>query len=65
VSKGTTGSGTVKGDHYVLDVSKDALKNAPGFDKSNWPDFANAKWGDDVEKFYTGQRGSSGRTRTR
>jgi sporulation protein YlmC with PRC-barrel domain len=56
MSKGTTGSGTVKEDHYVLDVNKDALKNAPGFDKSNWPDFANGNWSADVDKFYTSQR---------
>jgi sporulation protein YlmC with PRC-barrel domain len=25
----------------VLNVEKDRLKDAPGFDKDNWPDFAN------------------------
>lgn len=65
VAKGTTSEGTVKGDHYVLGVDKDALKSLPGFDKSNWPDFANPNWSADVDKFYTGQRDSSGRTRTR
>jgi len=61
VSKGTTSAGTINEDHYVLDVSKEALKNAPGFDKSNWPDFANRNWSADVDKFYTGQRGGSTR----
>ena len=31
--------------HMVLDVDKDRLKDAPGFPKDNWPDFANAAWG--------------------
>jgi sporulation protein YlmC with PRC-barrel domain len=65
VSKGTTSEGTVKGDHYVLEVDKEALKKSPGFDKSNWPDFANPNWSDDVDKFYTGQRGSASRSQTR
>lgn len=25
-------------DYYVLDLDKDTLKNAPGFDKKHWPD---------------------------
>lgn len=64
VSKGTTSSGTAKEDYYVLDVSKEALKNAPGFDKSNWPNFANRNWSTDIDKFYTSQR-QSGETRRR
>lgn len=56
VPKGTTGAGTTKEDYYVLNVTKEALKNAPGFDKNNWPDFANANWNADVDKFYTSQR---------
>jgi sporulation protein YlmC with PRC-barrel domain len=65
VSKGTTSEGTVKGDHYVLEVDKEALKNSPGFDKSNWPDFANPNWSADVDRFYMGQRGSASRGQTR
>ena len=56
VSKGTTSAGTTKEDYYVLNVTKEALKNAPGFDKANWPDFANSNWSADVDKFYTSQR---------
>ena len=29
---------------FVLNVSKEALKEAPGFDKGNWPDMANPDW---------------------
>src|SRR5512134_2067950 len=25
---------------FILDVPREKLENAPGFDKSNWPDFA-------------------------
>lgn len=32
-------------DHkLVLNVDKDVLKKAEGFDKNNWPDFANQEW---------------------
>lgn len=37
---------------YVLDVSKSELKNAPGFDKSNWPDTENPDWDKEVRGFY-------------
>lgn len=37
---------------FVLDVPKDKLVNAPGFDKHHWPDMADAKWQDTVHDFY-------------
>jgi sporulation protein YlmC with PRC-barrel domain len=37
----------------VLNVSKDRLKNAPGFDKNHWPDMANPDWSRDVDRYYT------------
>ena len=36
----------------LLNANKDVLKNAPGFDKDAWPDFANRSWGDNVYKHY-------------
>jgi sporulation protein YlmC with PRC-barrel domain len=36
----------------MLDVPKDKLKNAPGFDKKSWPNMADQRWGLDVHKFY-------------
>jgi sporulation protein YlmC with PRC-barrel domain len=36
----------------VLDVDKERLKNAPGFDKSKWPDMANPEWSRSVQDFY-------------
>jgi sporulation protein YlmC with PRC-barrel domain len=55
-SKGTTSSGTIKEDYYVLDVSKDSLKNAPGFDKSQWPNFADPNWSVNIDRFYNDYR---------
>lgn len=36
----------------VLNVDKDRLKEAPGFDKDNWPDFADAEFTSSVNSFY-------------
>ena len=36
----------------VLNVDKDRLKDAPGFDKDNWPDFANESFRTSVSDFY-------------
>jgi sporulation protein YlmC with PRC-barrel domain len=35
-----------------LDATKESLKNAPGFDKNNWPNFADNRWADEVHKHY-------------
>ncbi len=37
---------------FTLNVNKDTLKNAPGFDKDHWPSMADANWAMDVNKFY-------------
>ena len=37
---------------FVLNASKDYLENAPGFDKDDWPTFADEKWARDVHSFY-------------
>jgi sporulation protein YlmC with PRC-barrel domain len=36
----------------ILDVPKDTLESAPGFDKDNWPDMADNTWGADVYRHY-------------
>ncbi len=36
----------------VLDVNQATLKNAPGFDSKNWPDFGDAAYGNSVDEFY-------------
>lgn len=42
-------------DRLVLDVDKDRLQNAPGFDKDNWPNMADAQWGATVHSYYDQQ----------
>ena len=37
---------------FVLNVDKDRLKNAPGFDKDAWPDMADKTWADDIHAYY-------------
>lgn len=37
---------------FVLNVPKDKLKSAPGFDKSNWPKSADRQWGTEIHTFY-------------
>jgi sporulation protein YlmC with PRC-barrel domain len=37
---------------FVLDVDKERLENAPGFDKENWPDFADAAFADSIHNYY-------------
>jgi sporulation protein YlmC with PRC-barrel domain len=37
---------------FTLDVEKESLEDAPGFDKDNWPDMADQQWGRSVHKYY-------------
>jgi hypothetical protein len=37
---------------FVLNVPKEQLKNAPGFDKDNWPDPQDLGWLRDIYVFY-------------
>ena len=39
-------------DRFVMDVDRDRLKDAPGFDKDDWPNMSSTYWGTDVPKFY-------------
>jgi hypothetical protein len=36
----------------VLDIDRQRLENAPGFDKQDWPDMANTDWATHVERHY-------------
>jgi len=38
--------------YFVLHVTKDMLKAAPGFDKNHWPDFADPNWSKEVDNYY-------------
>lgn len=37
---------------FVLDVTKERLKTAPGFNKDAWPDMASPTWIKDVHAYY-------------
>lgn len=38
--------------HFVFDVTKDRLANAPGFNQDAWPNLGDRKWHDEVDAFY-------------
>lgn len=38
---------------FYLNVDKDLLENAPGFDKNDWPDFADNQWRTDIYSYYS------------
>lgn len=40
------------GQRLVLDVERERLENAPGFDKDNWPDFADPLLGREIYGYY-------------
>jgi len=37
---------------FVLDIDRQQLRNAPGFDKDAWPDMADAQWSQQIHSFY-------------
>jgi sporulation protein YlmC with PRC-barrel domain len=37
---------------FVLNISKDLLEQAPGFDKDNWPDMSDPAWGVQIYTYY-------------
>jgi len=45
---------------FLLDVDKDRLKNAPGFDKDHWPDMNSADWRNEINNFYGAGATSAG-----
>ncbi len=42
--------------HFVFDVTKEQLDRAPGFDTTIWPNVADSKWGETIDKHYNIQR---------
>lgn len=39
-------------DCFILDIDKERLKSAEGFDKDHWPDMADRTWGTNLNTFY-------------
>jgi len=37
---------------FVLNVEKDRLKDAPGFDKDKWPNMVDESWAKDIHVYY-------------
>lgn len=37
---------------FILNVEKEVLENAPGFNPDNWPDMTDRRWGADIYKYY-------------
>ena len=37
---------------FILDVPKERLENAPGFDKDHWPSMADTTWATQVHSYY-------------
>jgi sporulation protein YlmC with PRC-barrel domain len=37
---------------FILNVDKERLKSAPGFDKDHWPDMADPSWGTEIYGYY-------------
>jgi sporulation protein YlmC with PRC-barrel domain len=58
-------------EFFLLDVDKNALEDAPGFDKNHWPDFSDRVWGQEIHNHYgttpdwnrEGQQGTGGTRR--
>jgi sporulation protein YlmC with PRC-barrel domain len=42
----------VENKRLVLDVDRERLENAPGFDRDNWPNFADPMLGREIYSYY-------------
>jgi sporulation protein YlmC with PRC-barrel domain len=40
------------GERFMLNVPKQTLKDAPGFDKDHWPSMSDKAWATGVHRFY-------------
>lgn len=41
-----------EGDLFILNVPREKLDTAPGFDKDHWPDWADPSWSETVHSYY-------------
>jgi len=65
VAKGETRAGTPKESYAVLNVNEESLKNAPGFDKSHWPNFADSNMQQKIDEYYRTRAAEHGQGQTR
>lgn len=40
-------------DCFVINLDKERLKNAPGFDKDAWPDFSETAFTSNINRYYS------------
>jgi sporulation protein YlmC with PRC-barrel domain len=40
------------GRQFVLHVDREALENAPGFDREEWPDLNDRRWAEEIYSYY-------------
>jgi len=45
--------------HFMFDVTKEQLENAPGFDSSHWPNVADPNWAASIDKHYKIERSTA------
>lgn len=50
-----------KNKRFILDVQKDQLESAPGFDKNQWPNMADPSWAKAIHSYYLTQPHSGDR----
>jgi sporulation protein YlmC with PRC-barrel domain len=43
----------VENECFILDVQKNRLEDAPGFDKDQWPAMADQRWATEVHEYYS------------
>jgi sporulation protein YlmC with PRC-barrel domain len=43
----------VANEEFILNVGKDRLENAPGFDKDNWPQYSDDEFTESVNRHYS------------
>jgi sporulation protein YlmC with PRC-barrel domain len=41
------------GNHLLLNVDQQKLKNAPGFERDTWPDYGDNRYFDEVDRFFS------------
>lgn len=41
---------------FTLNIEKERIENAPGFDKNDWPNMANQTWASQVQDYYSTAR---------
>jgi sporulation protein YlmC with PRC-barrel domain len=45
-----------RGHEFILNIDRERLETAPGFDRDHWPDMADPGWGSLVDEFYSPER---------